>query len=51
MSHTDNKQLKERLAKVKNTILQLFYIMPLSKEGAEIFGELKASYNEIMIRC
>jgi predicted nucleic acid-binding protein len=44
MSYADDRQLKERLEKVKNTILQLFYIMPLSINGAEIFGEIKASY-------
>jgi predicted nucleic acid-binding protein len=44
MSYANDKQLKERLEKIKNTILELFYIMPLSQKGAEIFGELKACY-------
>ena len=44
MSYANDEQLKERLKKVKNTILQLFYIIPLSEEGAKTFGELKACY-------
>jgi predicted nucleic acid-binding protein len=41
---TSDQQLKKRLQNVKNTILDLFYVMPLSQDGAEIFGELKAYY-------
>ena len=43
ITHADGI-LREELQKTKNTIKEIFQVLPLSIEGAEIFGELKNAY-------
>ncbi len=43
ITHAD-EILREKLQKTKNTIKEIFQVLPLTIEGAEIFGELKNAY-------
>ncbi|MGD9732721.1 MAG: type II toxin-antitoxin system VapC family toxin [Desulfamplus sp.] len=40
ITHAD-EILREELQKTKNTIKEIFQVLPLTIEGAEIFGRLK----------
>ena len=45
MAHAD-KTLREGLLKTKRTIKEIFQLLPLSIDGAEIFGNLKSTYQK-----
>ncbi|MCK4761510.1 MAG: type II toxin-antitoxin system VapC family toxin [Candidatus Aminicenantes bacterium] len=41
-----DKRLAEELRRAKDTLVQLFKILPLSLEGAERYGKIKAEYKK-----